>query len=207
MYIFSRTRSADPAHLMDAVAFAMDIAQHVTKVTGVNVAAWSAVYGAPIGSLSWTCRAESLAALAAMNEQMLADAEFVEKTQASNDLFAGPLEDAVIEVLHTTGDIAPGNYTSIITAQCAPGHVGEAMAWAVEAQEASTKITGFAGGVASPVYGVFGGVGWMTPLQTIEDVEAANQAFKDPELGKLIDGAGSLFVTGGTHSRLIRRLA
>ena len=57
------------------------------------------------------------------------------------------------------------------------------------------------------LYGPFATVAWLTPLETIEQAEAADQAFKDPEVGKTIDAAGSLFVTGNTQSRLIQRLA
>ena len=68
MYLFTRNRTADLAQAPDAMAFAVDIAQHVKKVVGVDVLTWSAVYGAPIGSISWSCRVESLAAIATMTE-------------------------------------------------------------------------------------------------------------------------------------------
>ena len=207
MYLFTRNRTADLAQAPDAMAFAVDIAQHVKKVTGVEVLTWSAVYGAPIGSISWSCRAESLAAIATMTDQLNGDADYLDKVQQDRSLFTGPLEDTVGEVVAISGTATPGRYTNVITAQCAPGRIGEAMAWAVEAQNASSKLTGLDGLVVRSLYGPFATVAWLTPLETIEQAQAADQAFKDPEFGKTIDAAGALFVTGNTQSRLIQRLA
>jgi len=107
MYLFTRNRAADLDQAPDAMAFAVDIAQHVKKVTGVEVLTWSAVYGAPIGSISWSCRAESLAAIAKMTDQLNADADYLDKVQQSRSLFTGPLEDTIGEVVAISGTATP----------------------------------------------------------------------------------------------------
>ncbi len=206
MNLFTRTRTADLGRAPDAMAFSVDIAQVVTKVTGVEILTWSTLFGDPLGTISWSCRVGSLAELTAMTATLNANASYLDKVQEGQDLFQGPMQDQISEIVSVVGTATPGRYTTVISAQCAPGRIGEAMAWAVEAEEESCRLTGLDGIVVRGLYGPFASVGWITPAATIEDVQKGDTAFADPAFAKSIDGAGELFLPGVTHTRLIERL-
>ncbi len=100
----------------------------------------------------------------------------------------------------------PSRYATTITAQCQPGHLTEAMQWAVAAQEESSGLTGRDGMVLRGMYGPFATVTWITPADSLEQVEAADAAFTDPGFLETLDAGGPLFLPGSVASVLSQRL-
>jgi hypothetical protein len=209
MYLFSRTSVANRSRFNDAAAFAIDITETVRSVTGMEVTCWTVLYGAPLGTVVWTAPVESHAAMGAASEKLLAHAGYRETVEAAADLWDGNAEDQIVDMVAMVGDGGhTGEYASLVQAQCAGGHAGEAMAWGVEILDHVGGLTGRDGVFGRTMYGPWGGVGWITLANSLDEIDAANAAMAaDPGYVERVDGAGDLFLEGATSSRLSRRIA
>lgn len=208
MYLFVRTRTCAPARLADATAFAVDVAAHVSGVTGLEVAPWQVEYGAPLTTFSWTTTVESHAEMGRAKTKLLADPGYLEMVAAGAELFEGPIEDFLVEILATAGDGGHrGNYASMVTAQCAAGKIGDAMAFGVDILNLVSGITGRDGVFSRSMYGPWATVGWITLAGSLDEIDAANAAMSaDPGYLAKVDASVDLFVPGSGEARLTRRL-
>src|SRR5215208_5063841 len=123
MHLFTRTRTIDTANAPEALAFSVEHAHYVSKVTGLEVIPWASVYGDPVGTISSSVRVESQAAMGAALATLAADAGYQKRVaEAAGRLFVGPTEDAIGEFVSFAGaGGSDGNFATVITAQCAPG--------------------------------------------------------------------------------------
>jgi hypothetical protein len=209
MYLFSRTSTADPERIFDATAFATDIAATASSISGLEVQAWAATYGAPVGTITWSAVVPSQTAMGAASEKLLADATYLEKVRAASDLFVGAMEDAIVDMVAMAGDGGhTGEYVTLVQAQCAVGHTAEAMTWGVDMMNHVAGVTGRDGVFGRSMYGPWGGVGWLSLAASLDEVDAATAAIAaDPTYIEKLDAAGPLFVPGASRSMLSRRIA
>ena len=143
MNLFSRTATVDPAHAVEAMGFAVEIGRYVAKATGMELGVWTVLYGAPVGTVSWSARVDSHAAMGAATATLAADAEYQRRLTEAAPLFAGPIEDLFLEFVATAGPGRPvGDVVSIVTAGCANGQIGAAMAWGVDIMQHVAGVTG-----------------------------------------------------------------
>jgi hypothetical protein len=209
MHLFTRTRTIDPAHAGDAHAFAVDMAQHASATTGLEVIPWATVYGGPVGTVSYSARVESQGAMGAALATLASDAGYQQRLADSvGRLFTGPVEDAIGELVSTAGPGGgTGSLASIVTAQCAPGRIAEAMAWGVDILSHHSKVTGLDGALVRSLYGPWATLGWISLADSWEDVDASTAALgADATYLERIDDAGQLFLAGSASQRLLRRL-
>ena len=208
MNLFTRTRTTKPEHLAEGRAFAVEIAAHVSATTGVQITPWATLYGAPIGTLSFSAVVDSQAAMGVAQEKLGADTEYQKLvSEAAGRLFVGNSEDLMGEVVSTVGSPGPAHYSTIVTAQCAPGKIADAMAWAVDIQSHVNKLTNGDGLLLRGLYGPFGTLAWIGLFKSLADVDASGAAMSgDPTYIEQLDQAGELFVTGTVEQRLIQRL-
>ena len=100
------------------------------------------------------------------------------------------------------------NFATSVTAVLAPGASMEGIALGVEIAQRAKAITGrgTSFGVAST--GVYGQVQWLVLYDTIEEVQAANEAINaDVEFGQLIDQkASKTYLAGQSAQAISRRL-
>ena len=175
MLLYRRENTARPERIMDALAFATEIATYVTTATGVAVSPWATVYGGPLASISWTARVDSVAAMGAVGDQLLGDAKYLELVAGSSDLFSDGLQDHISELVAATGTGEPtGEYATVINAQCAPGQIGAAMAWAVDMSNHSFSVTGLNVSLMRELYGDFAHLTWITLADTRDQVDAVH---------------------------------
>ena len=209
MYLYSRTRTADTDRLMDATAFAVDITETVNSKTDLGLQAWSAVYGAPVGTFAWTATVPSMAAMGAIGEKLLADPSYLAKVEEARGIFTGPIEDMVVDMVAMAGEGGhTGDYASLVTAQVAGGHAAEAMAWGVDILNHVSGLTGRDGVFGRSMFGPWGSVGWISLAASLDEVDAASEAMAaDADYLAKVDAAGALFVPGASSSRLTRRIA
>jgi hypothetical protein len=69
-----------------AMGWAIDMADYVTGVTGVEIATLTDSYG-PFGTITWIAPLDSAQHADTLNEQLAADAEWVKRLNYSEDLF------------------------------------------------------------------------------------------------------------------------
>lgn len=208
MYLFSRNNTANPERILDAMAFAVDITERVNSITGLDVHAWTGVYGVPLGFVSWTATVSSRAAIGAAGEKLMADASYLEALEGAAGLFADSPQDSLADVVAAVGDKGHGgDYAEVVTAEVAPGRLVDAMTWSVEILNYAHGVTGLDGAFARGLYGPFGGVGWISLAASLDEIDAATSATAADE-GYLsrIDGAEGLFQPDATTT-LTRRIA
>jgi hypothetical protein len=209
MHLFTRQATLVPDQIQDGAVYAAEMAGYVSSKTGLEVNAWATVYGAPLGSVSWSARVDSQAAMGAANDTLLADAGFQERLAANRHRFAVAPEDSIGEFVALTGEPGPvRQYAGIVTAQCAAGKIADAMAWGVDIMQLSAKLTGADHALVRPLYGPFASLVWIALFDTLEDADALETArSSDPSYLERLDQGGDLFVPGSATQRLIRRLS
>lgn len=210
MKLFSRRIQlvGPPAETM---AYATDMCAYVNDKVGREVALWSAVFGAPLGSMMFAMRVEGVADLAAVSEGLLADPEYHARIAAGAAFSGAPAEDAIgTPIRGELGDQHPpvGTYASVTTAQIANGKYADAFGWAVEVAAHVESTTGTPTMVLSSQYGPFGTVNWIAAGGDAAAVDAANAALMgDADYMTMLGAAGDLFVPGSGQQALIRRVA
>ena len=209
MYLFVRTSTCRPERMADATAFAVDITTRASSLTGLDLAAWQVTFGAPAGTFSWTTTVESHAELGEATEKLAVDVGYLDSVQEAGELFAGPPEDSLIEIVATVGEGGhQGKVADVITARCAPGKISEAMTWGVEMMEYVGNVTGLDGLFTRSLYGPWAAVGWITLAETFEEIDAGTAALNAAtDYVPKIDAAGDLFLVDSGQARLSRRIA
>jgi hypothetical protein len=209
MYLFVRNRSAAPDRIFEAAAWAVEMAERVSGITGLQISANQAEYGKPLSSLSWSTTVGSYAEMGAAREKLLADPGYLEAIQAGNGLFDGPAEDALIDIIATAGDGGHrGAFASMITAQCAPGKIGEAMAFGVDIMIHVAGVTGRDGVFSRSMHGPWASVGWISLSDSLDEVDAATAALNaDPDYVAKVDASKDLFLPGSGAGLLTRRIS
>lgn len=210
MHLFSRTATIDPEHTEHALEFCVEIAGYVSKATGLEVVPWMTLYGAPVGTVSWSCRVDSLAAMGAAQDKLAADSSYMKKVaKASDDLFDGPTEDTIGQFVAMVGSGKEiPQYATVVNAQCANGRIADAMAWGVDMTTRVNKLTGLDGSFVRGLYGPWASVAWISLADSLDAIEAGEAATAgDDGYLEQIDAGGDLFTPGSATQRLIRRLA
>jgi hypothetical protein len=209
MHLFTRQATLAADEIQDGMAYAVEVAGYVGKKTGLEVNAWSTVYGAPLGSVSWSARVDSQAAMGAAQETLVTDPGFQERLAANRHRFDGAPEDSIGEFVALSGEPGPvRQYAGIVTAQCAGGKIAEAMAWGVDIMQLSAKLTGADHALVRPLYGPFATLVWIALFDSLDEADAIETArSSDPTYLERLDQSGDLFVPGSATQRLIRRLS
>jgi hypothetical protein len=208
MYIFSRTRTVNPEHMQEAMTYSVEVAKHVTNVSGFEVYPWTSVYGMPIGTNSWSARVDSHAAMGVAQEKLLKDKGYQKLIADASRLFVGPAEDVMMEFVSASGDGKVQQFASLVSAQCAPGRISDAMGWGVDIMNHVAKVTGRNAAMVRGLYGPWATIGWITSADSLEDVDSANAAIAaDAKYIQRIDEGGPLFVASSARQWLIRRLS
>lgn len=208
MNLYIRTTTARREKVLEAMGFAVEIAEYVTNETDIEVAAWGTVYGAPIGTLSWTARVDNHAQIIGIGDQLIGDAKYLELTSGAAELFETAPEDNLTEFVGFAGSgTGEGQYASVVMAQCESGRIADAMAWAVDMMHHASSVTGRDVSLVRSLYGDWGSLAWISLADTAEQIDEANAALAADEsyIGKVDSGKG-LFVPGATTGRLSRRL-
>ncbi len=207
MYIATRARRINQARGRAAIAAAVEAGARASAVTGREVFVWSSIFSAEGPTVSWSVRVEHLADAIAADDALFADEGFAQWVEDNDGLFAGPSSDLISQVVHGAPTGPPKTYVQATRAVCANGSIGEAMGIGVELAEAATRITGVPVMFATAVTGTYAAVGWLSSVDELAEVEAANASLvADEEWLKLIDRAGHAFAPG-TSSSILRRLA
>jgi hypothetical protein len=209
MHLFTRTRTVDTAKGSEALAFTVEHAQYVSSVTGLEVIPWATAYGDPVGTVSSSVRVESQAAMGAALATLAGDAGYQQRiAEGAARYFVGPTEDLIGEFAAFAGSgSSSGRFATIVTAQCAPGRIAEAMAWGTDILNHASKVTGLDTSFVRGLYGPWASLAWITLAETWDEVDAATAALADDDTYlEKIDEGGVLFLPGSASQRLLRRL-
>lgn len=206
MYIYSRTAVAAPGKAVAAMAFAVEAAARITKITGIPVSAYRFNFGAPLGSILWSTRYDSHQQMADAQAKWTSDAAMVAFTATATDLFQPTLTDGLGEVVSTTM-AGPAAVVAVTLATAANGKIAEAMELGVEIQAAVAKATGLGTAFCADVYGAYGGVRWLIGGASMADIDAGRAAMNaDSAFQKLVAKAGDVYLAGSGQTGLITKV-
>jgi hypothetical protein len=208
MYLFTRTATMAPSHLREALSFSADITTYVNHHTELEVSNHMFLYGRPQGTVAWSCLIEDHTQMARANEALFADDSYLDQTSKAAELFVGPAEDALREVLHVAGEMdGPSAYTSAVISSASADRMADALAWGVEMAELVRRVSGRTCVFLADTYGSFGGVGWLTGFDDPAAIDAMRGSLREDEqyLTAMAASTG-LFITGSGRTSLVQRM-
>jgi hypothetical protein len=206
MYLFSRSTIAALGRQFDAIPAALEVAEMVGKITGRDVNVFTVRFGAPMGTIMWTTRAESLAEMQELTDKLMADAGYLEKVESMNGLFMAPAEDRFARIITGPGE-ATSKYYGITRASMITGKFADAMALGVEAAEHIGQSTKRPSAFLKAAYGGFADVTWVTGFDSMDEVDAFDEwQMSDSGYHSIVERAGDLFVESSGHTSLIEKL-
>ena len=194
----------------EIIGYATDMAAFVSDRLDRELALWSVVMGAPVGTMFYTARVEGVADLAALTSSLMGDAEYLDKLRGGMHLTAAPAVDSLLSPIHgELGDPPPvGSYAGITNAVIANGQYRDALAWGVEMTQHVESVTGNPGMFLTSRYGDFGAVTWITGTADASGVDAARGAIDaDESYLERLKSAGTLFIQGSGQQGVTTRIA
>jgi hypothetical protein len=208
MYLFSRVvhLAGPPAQ---TVPWATDMRDHVASVTGRDIALWTAMFGAPLGSFAYTMRIAGLADLDALGQTLNADAEYHTKLAAGAAFSGAPSEDSLARPLHgELGDSPPVGAVASVTTASMAGRYVDAVTWGVDVARHVESLTGSPVMVLANEFGPFGGITWIGVSPDAAAADAAADAVNaDAAYVAKLEAADGLFVPGSGHRSMLVRVA
>lgn len=209
MYLFSRSRRLEPRFARRGMAWASEMAAKATQTTGLEVSAWSEVFGPGVGTLSWTTMIPDLTALEQGMDKLAVDEEYWTAIEQGAELFSGFTEDRLMQIIH--GEPDPDrrpSYVAVVRARITNGHLVDGIGFGVEIAQKATAVTGHATAFVSAATGGYGEVAWLTGFEDIaQGQEGQAKLMADPEWLQMLDAKAGKVYQNDADQRMYRRLS
>ena len=152
---------------------------------------------------------EDYAELMTANDKLMADSGYLDLLEEGAQYADGNgADDVLIRLLHAGPTAAPPQFASMTSGRVAAGQSATAMVLGVEMAQRITAITGRPSLFGASVTGDVGGIGFMVLSDTIDQVQAANEAFAaDADWVAMVDEKASVAFEGGATRTISRRIA
>jgi hypothetical protein len=175
--------------MQDGLAWAIGMAERVNSSTDLDVGLWAHAYSAALGTVSWTTFVPDLAVLETANEKLLADDDYVAAANAGGALTVGGIDDALYQVVHGEPDPERDvRYVASVQSACANGMLARGIELGVELAQRAEAVTGIPTMFATNMTGVYGGVGWLSGFESIDEYARFMEALVgDAKWVELID--------------------
>lgn len=211
MYLFSRTARVRPA---TGVPWAVEITELVRRRTGQDLRLWTTAYSSGVGTMAWTGWFEDLVHLEVFSnkvgDMMQTDEAYMALLEQGSALIEGSVDDALMQLLTDRPDPEREvTYASAVRAVCAAGHARRAMMVGMQIAEHAERTTGVPTMFLRSATGSYGGVGWITAFEDIEQMEQGEAKLAaDDSWIDLIDSAEGAFVedVAATSQTIYRRI-
>ncbi len=206
MYISAASMTARPGKAAALGEHVAGMRGVLAAVTGLEVSAWAALQGAPMGSFAISLRHDSMADLVDATVKLGGDPDYRLHGEAMGDLTMGPAERHSNQIVAASGDGGPRPFVSVTTAEIS-GSPTEAMAWAVSMQELTKDVTGLDGQVALATAGNFMTVTWFLGYESGAQIDDATAAIAgDERWAARMEEATGLFTTGSAQRMLLAQM-
>ena len=209
MLLFSRavTLRGSPRQVLPWV---QQVTDHVNTNSPLDVTAWNADFGQPIGTVVWNALVESQQALSEGTAALLGDESYHGVLEAAADMVVAPGEDTLRSLVHGTPSEPPavGSVAAVTQATPVVDRMGDVLAWSVEIAEYVTQLTGVTMSVWTNSYGQMGGLTWIATVDSpAAGDEMTGKMQGDPGYFERLHGSAGLFVPGsGQQARFTRML-
>lgn len=215
MYLFSREARLNGSNMPGAMAWAAEIAEHVTSVTGLRVSLFAEVFSPNPGTLVWSTAAADLSVLEGAFDKLMADNRYNELSEAGfGYALPGSLRDRLRAILYPTdpppADAPLPEYVSATYSTIAGGQFARAVPIGIEIAQRATQLSGSPTAFGLDSTGNYGGAAWISFAANITELQQAEEKINaDPSFVEFIDKeASTAFATtpGATTSRILRRV-
>ncbi len=210
-YLFSRNARMAPGSYVDALTWAVTMTEKVNTVSDVSVALWSDVLSPEVGTLGWTAVLENVSEITALDEKLSADEGYLALAEEGAHLVsADGFHDGLVNIVHADPDgLDTAQYAAVTTSVVAAGATATGIPLGVEMAQRVRSITGRPTSFGLSMTGRFGEVGWIALAETIDQVQAAEEAMAaDAGWIEMLDTrAAEAFVRSESSRRITRKLA
>ena len=206
-YLFTRSIRVSGS-LLDSMSWSARMTEKVNQIAEIQVSLWTPVMSPQINTLTWTAVVTDLAALTTTDEKLMADSGYHDLAAEGAKFNAGSgVDDQLIQYVHADRDGAEtAQYATTVRAILAPGSFREGIALGVEIAQRARAISGRPTSFGTAATGVYGEVGWITLYDSIEQVQAAEEAINSNEdFLELLDTKANKAYLPGEARQLISR--
>ena len=131
MHLFSRNVQFN-GPTSEVMAHAASLRAYVAEKSGLDVGLWSVVFGAPVGTCTYSARVDGLAGVQAMAMSLAGDAKWEALLAKGADWYTGAPSDALASPLHGSldgGSPPLGSVAQVTSAVVAGGAYVAAITW------------------------------------------------------------------------------
>jgi hypothetical protein len=201
MFLYSRaiTLGGSPRRMLPWVA---QITDHVNANSTLDVSAWTADFGQPIGTVVWNCMLDSQAALADAASALAGQDGYLDLVDAAADMVLAPAQDSLARLVHGEPSEPPpvGSVAMVTEATAVVDRIADTMGWSVDIAQHVEHVTGTPVSVWSNVYGQMGRIAFISVSPDVAALDASD-ALVSADVGyvdRLAKSAG-LWVEGSGH--------
>ena len=211
MHLFSRTLTLRGTP-RKTTTWAQEMCSFVNERSPFDVSLWQVMFGAPVGTVSFSMLIESRAALLAGEAQLLEDDGYHDLIEQGMEMVTTPPEDRLVHMVHhAAGELQRadvGAVADITAAQIEVDRATDAMVWSIGMADLVASITGFPVHLGTVEHGPFGELQWTGTVPDVtESDRVAELLAKDPDYVERLGQAGGLFVPGSGRQLLALRIA
>jgi len=205
MYLYStsvRSGVANPAHVME---WAMRMTEKINQIGEVPSSLWTSAMSPAMGTLAWTAAVSDLAIIEETEAKLSTDPGYLALVEEAIPLLSTDAADQrLMQLLHADPDAARGDvrYASTVQAALAPGSMRRGIELGVEIAQKAKQITGRPTSFAVSVTGAYGNVMWVSLAETIQQLQAADEALNaSEEFSEQLDTeAANVYLPGATQT-------
>ena len=210
MYLFTRASRLGSGHLAESMDWSVRLTAKVNTVAEVDVSLWTTVFSPGLLTLTWTASIENLTQMSGLNDKLLADGGYVELVDEGAQFSSGEaIDDSLMRFVHADPDGASGTaqVATVVQGVLAPGQSVSGVALGVEIAQRAKAITGCPTSFGTSVTGTYGGVGWITTFDSMDQAQAADEALAtDADFAALLDAKASVAYLPGATRTIHRKI-
>jgi len=209
MYLFTRRARIGSEKLAEALQWAVTVTEKVNQISVTPVSLYSAIFSPEVGTLSWSTIVENLSELEATDAKLMADSGYLDLVSqgARYQAPGSTVDDALATfVLADRSESGSPTYASVARATLAPGALASGIDTGVEIAQKAKAIGGLPVSFLVGATGTYGGVGWITSADSIDELQAASEKVNaSAEFLTLLDTKGSKAYLPGSATQVIAR--
>jgi hypothetical protein len=204
-YLYSTAVRPGVANPIKVMEWAMSLTQKINEISEVPTSLWTSVMSPGMGSLAWTAVVSDLAIIEATETKLAADPGYGALVDQGLALISSdPVDQMLMQLAHGDRDATQidAHYALTVRANLAPGAMAAGVELGVDLAQRVKKITGRPTSFAVAVTGDYGAVMWVSLAETIQQVQAANEALhSDADFAKAVDQeAAKTYLPGATQT-------
>jgi len=211
MYLYStsvRPGVANPSKVME---WALKMTEKINQIGEVPSSLWTAAMSPAMGTLAWTAVVSDLEVIEATEGKLATDPGYMSLVEEAIGLLStDPADQMLMQLVHADQDAASidAHYASTVRATIAPGSMRTGVELGVELAQKVKQITGRPTSFAMNVTGEYGAIMWVSLAETIQQLQAANEALDaNEEFAKAVDKDASKVYLPGATQTISRKIA